>query len=1052
MKALPLRVLVVLAGPLWAAGAAWAGEPGKAADAILEASGVRAGLCVHLGATDGRLTAALGRKLRESASGAAFIVQGLAGDAAAVRKARAHVQDRGLYREVSVVRSDFRRLPYADDLVNLVVSEDLPALLGADLRLEEVFRVLVPNGALCFGGKVEAGRLTAAGFKGVRAAGAWTVAVKPRPDQMDDWPSFNHGPDQNRVSHDRLVTRGLPTRLRWFNFSPWWSRDTIRRWVAAGGRLFYTKPAFNSGFTILNYKGAGMTLIALDACNGLLLWQRPLQRNPHRSKFVPHNLAATADRVYVPVDGSGVLAALDAATGKGVRTYKEAGRVDGFLLHDGKLFTRGPANAAVDAETGKVLWKNDTAGVDLIAEGRGFGVVYERNEPDRLACIELASGKIDWHVSLAHTSNKYSRPSWFYYRGALVFTHVLPRIKTERPVAKGWLAAQSPKDGRTLWTYDPEDVNRVSPTRKGAVFGAQGLIWAYVALARPKDKKYPFAFVGLDPATGREKVRHDYGFTHVEGHYRCGMHYATERFFMAGTYEFFEWKTGKILQANVIRSGCGFSGILPANGLVYTPDRHCKCSTFMQKGFTAMAPSVEAVEEAAGGLEKGPAYGAAQPPPPSATRPAAEGDRQSDWPMYRHDPARTGATASPVPAELKLLWEAPTGRGLTAPAVAEGKVFVASMDDRAVRAVSADAGKALWTYQAGGPIDTPPTIHAGLAVFGCRDGWVYCLRARDGALVWRFRAAPTNEQVVVDGRLESAWPVHGSVLVLDGVACFAAGWHTAQDGGLRLYAVRLPGGELVWKRHYGETFEQKSQTMLRKSGFPAGLLTSDGQYIYMKGRRYGFDRKTGERSRRYPAGRIVDFGLSSFRDDCWWSWENGGGKFQWSDGRVTARMLVSGQDRSCAIFPQWPKGKHGTSFEFHGLGRFALCGKGTPAKTGEMDWAVQVPSLRMKAMAMAGGTVFVAGRSDEIAELGKYAKMRPIPRKALYDVAALSAGLGDERRYPPDGRLMAFSAADGGKLGKVALPSPPVFDGLAAARGKLYVSCLDGKLRCYGPK
>ena len=43
---------------------------------------------------------------------------------------------------------------------------------------------------------------------------------------------------------------------------------------------------------------------------------------------------------------------------------------------------------------------------------------------------------------------------------------------------------------------------------------------------------------------------------------------------------------------------------------------------------------------------------------------------------------------------------------------------------------------------AGGRIDTPPTIADGLCLFGSHDGWVYCLRAADGRLAWRFRAAP----------------------------------------------------------------------------------------------------------------------------------------------------------------------------------------------------------------------------------------------------------------------------------------------------------------------
>ncbi len=48
------------------------------------------------------------------------------------------------------------------------------------------------------------------------------------------------------------------------------------------------------------------------------------------------------------------------------------------------------------------------------------------------------------------------------------------------------------------------------------------------------------------------------------------------------------------------------------------------------------------------------------------------------------------------------------------------------------------------------------------------------------------------------------------------------------------------------------------------------------------------------------------------------------------------------------------------------------------------------------------------------------------------------------------GRLLTFSAADGKKLGEAKLPAPPVWDGMAAAYGRLYVSLADGRIVCLG--
>jgi hypothetical protein len=47
------------------------------------------------------------------------------------------------------------------------------------------------------------------------------------------------------------------------------------------------------------------------------------------------------------------------------------------------------------------------------------------------------------------------------------------------------------------------------------------------------------------------------------------------------------------------------------------------------------------------------------------------------------------------------------------------------------------------------------------------------------------------------------------------------------------------------------------------------------------------------------------------------------------------------------------------------------------------------------------------------------------------------------------GRLWAVSADDGKKLAEYELDSPPVWDGMAAADGRLYVSMTDGTIACY---
>ena len=121
-------------------GGAVNGARAAAADAeareILQAAGVKGGVVVHLGAVDGKLTAGL----RASPS---LQVLGLMFDAAKVPAAREAIQQLGVYGPVSVEFLDGKELPFIDNLVNLLVTEDLRGV-----AMSEVLRVLVPDGVV----------------------------------------------------------------------------------------------------------------------------------------------------------------------------------------------------------------------------------------------------------------------------------------------------------------------------------------------------------------------------------------------------------------------------------------------------------------------------------------------------------------------------------------------------------------------------------------------------------------------------------------------------------------------------------------------------------------------------------------------------------------------------------------------------------------------------------------------------------------------------------------------------------------------------------------
>jgi hypothetical protein len=69
-----------------------------------------------------------------------YLVHGLDVDAVKVAKARKHIQSKRLYGPVSVDAFDGKNLPYADNLVNLVVAGE-----PGNVSKDEAMRVLVPG-------------------------------------------------------------------------------------------------------------------------------------------------------------------------------------------------------------------------------------------------------------------------------------------------------------------------------------------------------------------------------------------------------------------------------------------------------------------------------------------------------------------------------------------------------------------------------------------------------------------------------------------------------------------------------------------------------------------------------------------------------------------------------------------------------------------------------------------------------------------------------------------------------------------------------------------
>lgn len=106
----------------------------------------------------------------------------------------------------------------------------------------------------------------------------------------------------------------------------------------------------------------------------------------------------------------------------------------------------------------------------------------------------------------------------------------------------------------------------------------------------------------------------------------------------------------------------------------------------------------------------------------------------------------------------------------------------------------------------------------------------------------------------------------------------------------------------------------------------------------------------------------------------------------------------------------------------------------------QVKWLVDKPPLQVRAMVLADQVLFVSGPPDVFdEEKAFYTLDEPQVREKLAEQSDLFKG-------KKGGLLWAVSAASGKKLAEFQLDSLPVWDGMAASRGKLYMTTLNGEV------
>jgi outer membrane protein assembly factor BamB len=994
---------------------------------VVKSSGIKGGIIVHLDCNDGKETA----KLRINNN---MTVQGLDTSRKDIDAARKYLAWQGLYGKVTANLFDGKKLPYADDLVNIIVSES-----ATQVPESEILRVLCPLGTAFINGK---------------------KIVKPWPKEIDDWGHFLHGPDNNAVSSDSQVAP--PKHLRW-DAGPRWSRShetdmSMTAMVSANGKLFYLIDDGPIGIHETPVKGERRlpdksSLVARDAFNGLVLWKRPvpdwgtrsfksdrLKWNAQNLMFsspamLPRRLVASGDRLYVTLGFNAPLSELDAVTGQTLRTFDGTADTQEILLADRTvcLHIRNAEKvssvAALDLTDGKVKWQHKAGRISPVTLGvSGNKAAYFNG--DELVVLNAADGSELWRAAVASGPAPVKDIA---HENSVVVLHDNVVILVNKKVS-----VFSIEDGKKLW----EKKGGFSTFRgKSDVFIAGGLLW-----------------LGANTGTGRDvttgevvKTLNTAGLFTAGHHTRCYRARATDNYLLWSKrgVEFMDIADHNHSKNDWVRSTCRY-GVMPANGLLYTAPTPCFCYPGVKKnGFNAFSAADGSVADARRKEqepEKGPAFDRIV---------KSKNVSPEDWPTYRHDNARSGYVKTTIPAKLEESWQMQLSGRVSPPVVAHGKLYVSEKDTHTIHCIDADCGKPVWRFIAGGSVDSPPTIHGGRVVFGCTDGRVYCLSAKDGQVAWTFQAAPFKKRIISYGKLQSSWPVHGSVLIENDIVYFAAGISSFLDGGIYMYGLDVSNGKIVHRARLDNTDESLKDAKTRAhdmDGAKNDILVSNGNRIFLTQNVFDMSLQKIETNRigRYGAletdlhlvasgGFLDDSGF----DRLYWMYAKRWPGLYFADKAPKAgQILVFDNKRTYGLHkftkkfsrsPYYQPGAEGCELFADENDNEPLLAeraekreRGTMSRAREPVWSVQVP-VNARAMVLTDKILFFSGSPDVI--------------PADDPLAALEERFG--------GKLWAVSKDGGEKLAEYDIASPPVFDGLIAASGKLYMVTRDGKVRCW---
>jgi len=1054
---------------------------------------------VHLNCGDGRQTTDLLKR-------DGVVVQGLDTSRENVDAARRNPTSREEYgKRITFRWYDGTNLPFIDDCVNAIVVQGS----RFKVHSEEIMRVLVPGGVAIVNGKTTVkpwpsdiddwthhmrGPDNNRVSRDTRLAPPlshlqWTVG--PRYTRHHEHMSSFQAMVSARGKVFYIIDEGLKDTVLlpsdWnlvardaFNGIELWRKKLDRwfnhMWPFKSGPLVVTRRLVvkdNRLFAALEM-GGGVSV--LDTNTGALL----------------HELPGTEGAEEIIIDGDRLFVVtrqwLSEADKYNAKTEVTSG---GTAARMTRNFSWNAAAgrqhvAAFDLATSERLWEKETP-VAPFGLGARDGNLY-LFDGEQVLSLKADGGQVNWR------SSKIGNARAQFSTGAgcsLVCGE--ERIMLGSGAGKN-MVALSAKDGTIVWQAAQYQSGRHSPRD---LFLIDGKAWTAATMGSsmtlpgvPSTANLKSGRVtGHNLADG--KVVADF-FTESDVYMmnsRCHMSCATANYFITS-------RTGVELVSvsdkrwhlhHWVRGACLY-GLMPANGMLYAPPNPCGCYTQSKlSGFNAVTghhsdwPSLVAKQRGQDFL-RGAVW--------SAHREGQPGDIEPrTWPVYRHDNKRSGATPVEVELGLGIKWRAEGYGKLTALVGAKESCIFAEKDRHTVHCLDAKSGKPQWSYVAGGRIDSPPAISGNSLYFGCGDGWLYRLRVSDGELIWKRRIAPADLSLFDHGQPASVWPLSGSVLVQDGKVYCVAGRSSFLDGGMRLTVVDAESGGILEENvmdgrdpDTGEDMHKHVAMQNMPVALP-DLLSSDGKNLYMlsqqfdlNGKRTHIKNSGWDDDIEIGIGREHLFSPTGFLDDNWfhrsyWVYGNSflegcsmpsGGWFEMSRISPSGKMMCFDESRVYGYgqFPEYSKWSTPLRYSMFSMNKKPKSYQPgvpdeelrkskpnwrkyrtlrSPKVEFDFNWKSGIP-VRAKAIVKTRETLFLAGPEDVLDEEAAFSN--PQSEENSERLRKQNELINSRR----GGKLVAVSAADGRSRQVLDLQSPPVWDGMAAAYGNLFMCCRDGSV------